>query len=81
MATDKQILHRDISRGNILIYPKVESSEDKETKVVTRQLRWHGILTDWELSKSLGGPMATRARQCERTVSHTNLPLQIESVG
>ncbi len=34
-----KIIHRDISGGNILLYKK---KGDKG---------WHGMLTDWELSK------------------------------
>ncbi|KAI0662207.1 hypothetical protein C8Q70DRAFT_963679 [Cubamyces menziesii] len=57
------ILHRDISGGNILIYPRVDEGRNGD-KVVSM----NGLLTDWELSKdikSTGQPR--RARQPERT--------------
>ncbi|KAI0631765.1 hypothetical protein C8Q77DRAFT_158474 [Trametes polyzona] len=59
-----QILHRDISGGNILIYPRttrLKSSPDK------CRVRWRGLLADWELSKPMGGDQGDRARQPERT--------------
>ncbi|KAI8974246.1 hypothetical protein BD414DRAFT_468440 [Trametes punicea] len=40
------ILHRDVSTGNILILPKIETDSTGTRKVV-----WRGLLTDWELSK------------------------------
>ncbi|RDX52928.1 hypothetical protein OH76DRAFT_1497539 [Lentinus brumalis] len=41
------IHHRDVSGGNVLIYPTVVRSEhDGKLRVV-----WKGLLTDWELSK------------------------------
>ena len=47
-----RILHCDISGGNILIYPKVRSRKcGKE-----RSLVWTGILSDWEMSKSIDDP-------------------------
>ncbi|KAI0328900.1 hypothetical protein GY45DRAFT_1337846 [Cubamyces sp. BRFM 1775] len=58
------ILHRDISGGNILIYPRVVEDKEKRRKTVALK----GILTDWELSKDVkvkGRPR--RARQPERT--------------
>ncbi|KAH9889980.1 hypothetical protein C8Q73DRAFT_146831 [Cubamyces lactineus] len=57
------ILHRDISGGNILIYPRVDD-HPTAGKVVSMI----GLLTDWELSKDVkptGQPR--RARQPERT--------------
>ncbi|KAI0742350.1 hypothetical protein C8Q80DRAFT_1108437, partial [Daedaleopsis nitida] len=53
-----QILHRDVSGGNILLYPKAE-----------RQCDWlclgtGGILTDWELAKRITDLLP---RQPERT--------------
>ncbi|PIL32462.1 hypothetical protein GSI_05164 [Ganoderma sinense ZZ0214-1] len=43
------ILHRDISSGNILIYPKIRHNENtKKCSIV-----WTGLLTDWELSRSV----------------------------
>ncbi|KAI0641684.1 hypothetical protein C8Q79DRAFT_1014110 [Trametes meyenii] len=46
-TADAQIIHRDISGGNILIYPKVIfMPKSKKYKI-----KWTGLLTDWELSK------------------------------
>ena len=60
-----QLLHRDISGGNILIYPKVIC--DKNGRHAS--LVWSGILSDWELSKPVGTQEATtRATQAERMV-------------
>ncbi|EJF59459.1 hypothetical protein DICSQDRAFT_17506, partial [Dichomitus squalens LYAD-421 SS1] len=58
-----QLLHRDISGGNILIYPKVRCDEDGQNP----SLVWSGILSDWELSKPVGvQEAASRATQAER---------------
>ncbi|KAI0739851.1 hypothetical protein C8Q80DRAFT_1200609 [Daedaleopsis nitida] len=60
LATKEDVLHRDISGGNILIYPRVICTADG-----SRWLWWKGVLTDWELSK---GITATKQpRQPERT--------------
>lgn len=67
MAWREGVLHRDVSGGNILIYPVVETTCDEESGEEIRELRWAGILTDWELSKNMDGP--TIARQPGRTVS------------
>ncbi|KAI0631747.1 hypothetical protein C8Q77DRAFT_1159493 [Trametes polyzona] len=59
-----QILHRDVSGGNILIYPRttrLKSSPDK------CRVRWRGLLADWELSKPMGGDQGDHARKPERT--------------
>ena len=55
------ILHRDITGGNILIYPKVVTKEDG-----SRRLEWTGILSDWEISKPIDAD--AKPRQPERTV-------------
>ncbi|OJT06760.1 hypothetical protein TRAPUB_2397, partial [Trametes pubescens] len=58
------IIHRDISGGNILIFPKVAHDLEAGTK----GLNWSGLLTDWELSKPLRHESGQlRARQPERT--------------
>ncbi|KAI0324334.1 hypothetical protein GY45DRAFT_427623 [Cubamyces sp. BRFM 1775] len=59
-----KIMHRDISSGNILIYPRVLFDEDTNTHDVC----WTGILADWELSKPVGTrePLL-RPRQPPRT--------------
>lgn len=70
MASQVNILHRDVSGGNILVYPTVETRVDA-SGVQTRVLTWIGILTDWELSKRLDAPLI--ARQPVRTVSDPNI--------
>ncbi|KAI0760492.1 hypothetical protein C8Q74DRAFT_1221121 [Fomes fomentarius] len=66
MASQEGVLHRDVGGGNILIYPVVETTFDEDSGEEIRELRWAGILTDWELSKNtMDGP--TIARQPERT--------------
>ncbi|KAI0663917.1 hypothetical protein C8Q70DRAFT_905386, partial [Cubamyces menziesii] len=57
----KNLIHRDISAGNVLIYPKVTQYE--HGNVVVERV---GLLADWELAESVGekeeGP-----RQPDRT--------------
>ena len=55
-------MHRDISAGNILIYPCVMYDEDAKTIMIV----WVGILGDWELAKYKS---LMKGRQPERTVS------------
>lgn len=57
-----QILHRDITDDNIVIFPKVETHDS------VRKLVWKGILADWEISKPITTVGPSRARQPERTV-------------
>ncbi|KAI0739918.1 hypothetical protein C8Q80DRAFT_1241018 [Daedaleopsis nitida] len=55
------IIHRDVSVGNILIYPKyLPSTQEGRAGMVF----WEGILCDWELGK---GITVEDARQPERT--------------
>lgn len=56
VATDPQtrLLHRDISSGNVMIYPKIKRhGAARRTSMV-----WTGILTDWELSKPVDADKA-----------------------
>ncbi|KAL7279891.1 hypothetical protein ACG7TL_006300 [Trametes sanguinea] len=58
------IMHRDISGGNILILPKFVYVQGKGSAYV----KWTGLLADWELSKPLKGQASLpRPRQPERT--------------
>ncbi|KAI9058417.1 hypothetical protein FKP32DRAFT_1606823 [Trametes sanguinea] len=58
------IMHRDISGGNILILPKAVTEEADGPSYVA----WTGLLVDWELSKPLKGHASLpRPRQPERT--------------
>ncbi|KAL7279912.1 hypothetical protein ACG7TL_006321 [Trametes sanguinea] len=58
------IMHRDISGGNILILPQAVVEEPDGTIA----MRWTGLLVDWELSKPLKGQAGLcRPRQPERT--------------
>ena len=47
-AEKANTLHRDISAGNILVFPEVALCPDGKFRVV-----WRGILVDWELSEPL----------------------------
>ncbi|CDO75312.1 hypothetical protein BN946_scf184715.g1, partial [Trametes cinnabarina] len=42
-----EIMHRDVSGGNILIYPSVEYVENEPPAMV-----WRGLLCDWEMGKT-----------------------------
>ncbi|KAI9058412.1 hypothetical protein FKP32DRAFT_1606819 [Trametes sanguinea] len=58
------IMHRDISGGNILILPQAVV-DDGDGSI---SMRWTGLLVDWELSKPLKGEAGlSRPRQPERT--------------
>ncbi|TBU23667.1 hypothetical protein BD311DRAFT_791495 [Dichomitus squalens] len=52
------IIHHDISAGNLLLYPKVEDRDGR------RVLRWVGLLTGWEFSEKIDEPRL--GRQAER---------------
>ena len=59
------VLHRDISGGNMLIFPKAMDVKGG------RCLAWTGLLCDWEMAKSTmrDTEMLMIPRQPERTVS------------
>ncbi|EIW53065.1 uncharacterized protein TRAVEDRAFT_53480 [Trametes versicolor FP-101664 SS1] len=58
-----QLLHRDISAGNVLILPRLV--KDQQGKEI---VQWRGVLTDWELAKTyLVKRSDEKARQPERT--------------
>ncbi|KAI0742355.1 hypothetical protein C8Q80DRAFT_902489 [Daedaleopsis nitida] len=59
-----QILHCDVSGGNILLYPKAERLQDAEGNVVGYAWGLGGILTDWELAKRITDLLP---KQLERT--------------
>ncbi|KAI0363443.1 hypothetical protein BV20DRAFT_975682 [Pilatotrama ljubarskyi] len=64
-VTKAQILHRDVSGGNILILPKLvyEPTTDQI------ELKWTGLLADWEMSKPMHDKEELRRpRQPPRTV-------------
>ena len=66
MALKKSnILHRDISAGNILLYPKLEEAVDNDDQVIGQAWVLGGMLTDWELAKCV---TIQYPRQPERTV-------------
>ncbi|OJT13253.1 hypothetical protein TRAPUB_10188 [Trametes pubescens] len=57
------LLHRDISTGNLLILPQVVKMSDG-----SKLVGWRGLLTDWELAKYVPKDNSKqRARQPERT--------------
>ena len=64
-VTKANVVHRDVSGGNILILPKVTYDENDGSPSVT----WKGLLADWELSKPIheAEPLL-RPRQPTRTV-------------
>ncbi|KAI9061471.1 hypothetical protein FKP32DRAFT_1594454 [Trametes sanguinea] len=57
------VMHRDISGGNILILPRARVNP----KTGQRFMKWTGLLVDWELSKPTGKPALPHPRQPERT--------------
>ncbi|CDO77506.1 hypothetical protein BN946_scf184912.g5 [Trametes cinnabarina] len=58
----KGLLHRDISAGNVLIYPKVVDVNGKVSE------QWVGLLADWELAKQVRKTDAEDVRrQLDRT--------------
>ncbi|KAI0738021.1 hypothetical protein C8Q80DRAFT_292110 [Daedaleopsis nitida] len=64
-VTKGHIYHRDISAGNVLIYPAVVLCPDGKRRVV-----WRGILTDWEMSKAIEDPNDKPSpRQPKRTAT------------
>ncbi|PIL29455.1 hypothetical protein GSI_08397 [Ganoderma sinense ZZ0214-1] len=61
------ILHRDVSVGNILIFPTVKIKVSK-TKGQSISVVWGGLLCDWELAKKCpDGHEKHKARQPHRT--------------
>ncbi|KAI0359376.1 hypothetical protein OH77DRAFT_1517852 [Trametes cingulata] len=63
-TTKAQILHRDVSGGNVLILPKV--SYDRQTEQTS--VKWRGLLADWEMSKPISDKeQVRRPRQPPRT--------------
>ncbi|OBZ73997.1 hypothetical protein A0H81_06315 [Grifola frondosa] len=50
-VTNARVLHRDISSGNMLMYPLQVTSREGVTQYV-----WTGLLNDWELSKPIAPP-------------------------
>ncbi|RPD68724.1 hypothetical protein L226DRAFT_576200 [Lentinus tigrinus ALCF2SS1-7] len=56
--TKCKYMHRDVSAGNLLIYPYVRKVDDKY------RICWRGLLADWELAKHAS---KTAAMQPQRT--------------
>ena len=62
------LLHRDVSSGNVLILPTIDIGVSK-TKGQKISVFWCGLLSDWELAKKIpDGLESPRARQPYRTV-------------
>ncbi|RDX51432.1 hypothetical protein OH76DRAFT_1401290 [Lentinus brumalis] len=62
-----KLVHRDISSGNILIFPRILWVQDPDHPEKKRlQLKWTGLLADWEMAKSTD-PQQQGQRQPERT--------------
>ncbi|KAI1784511.1 hypothetical protein LXA43DRAFT_210652 [Ganoderma leucocontextum] len=73
----RPLLHRDISSGNILIYPRVIV-----TTAGGAELQWRGILVDWEMSKPKHkGEGLRTARQPERTGTWQYLSMALLAPG
>ncbi|KAI1788199.1 hypothetical protein LXA43DRAFT_838864, partial [Ganoderma leucocontextum] len=72
------LLHRDISSGNILIYPRVTVDLNGVASV-----KWGGILADWEMSKPVHKDESEprTARQPERTGTWQYLSIALLSTG
>ncbi|KAI0641665.1 hypothetical protein C8Q79DRAFT_285489 [Trametes meyenii] len=61
---EANIMHRDVSGGNVLIYPKVEYVPETNEMRIT----WTGLLADWEMSKPVSEKVEfLRPRQPPRT--------------
>ncbi|TFK83367.1 hypothetical protein K466DRAFT_602927, partial [Polyporus arcularius HHB13444] len=61
---EKPRLHRDVSGGNVLMYPQILSSKGQY------YMKWTGLLADWEMSKPIPGKPSDGKqgpRQPERT--------------
>ena len=69
-VTKANVVHRDVSSGNILILPKVVDNKNTGKPRVA----WRGLLADWELSKPIheAEPLL-RPRQPPRTVCVASL--------
>ncbi|KAI0644187.1 hypothetical protein C8Q79DRAFT_1112190 [Trametes meyenii] len=62
--SEYKIMHRDVSAGNVLIFPVLTERDDEGKQYV----EWNGFLTDWELAKTVvEDPAQDKARQPERT--------------
>ncbi|KAI0763074.1 hypothetical protein BD413DRAFT_616528 [Trametes elegans] len=57
------VLHRDISGGNILIHPRFETDDSTSTTFILLG----GLLIDWEMAKKIVPGNRRQARQPERT--------------
>ncbi|KAI0696504.1 hypothetical protein C8T65DRAFT_583446 [Cerioporus squamosus] len=64
-TTNAKLLHRDISSGNILIYPRIVWVQEPGQKR-NLYMRFTGLLADWEMAKSTD-PQQQGQRQPERT--------------
>ncbi|KAI0660068.1 hypothetical protein C8Q70DRAFT_1132735 [Cubamyces menziesii] len=64
-VTKTNIMHRDVSGGNILIFPRPVNDPSLGSM---HMMRWGGLLVDWELSKPITQQgVSPQARQPERT--------------
>ncbi|TFK78153.1 hypothetical protein K466DRAFT_440952, partial [Polyporus arcularius HHB13444] len=51
-------MHRDVSAGNLLIYPDVRRTQEGKYRIY-----WTGILADWELAKHADKKVATQPQR------------------
>ncbi|EJF56423.1 hypothetical protein DICSQDRAFT_141278 [Dichomitus squalens LYAD-421 SS1] len=69
-----RLLHRDISGGNILIYPKVKRDSNGTNPAIV----WTGLLVDWELSKPIDDDQApSKASQAEHMGTYQFMSVNI----
>ncbi|KAI0696474.1 hypothetical protein C8T65DRAFT_583405, partial [Cerioporus squamosus] len=73
---DAKLLHRDISSGNILIYPKLMWVKDPQKKRL--QIKFTGLLADWEMAKPTD-PQQQGQRQPERTGTYQYMSVALLS--
>lgn len=66
--TKIELLHRDISPNNILIYDDPGQAPDEYGK---------GLLSDWDLARSLKEISKEQTSQTSRSVSHTVLTVEL----
>ncbi|TFK78765.1 hypothetical protein K466DRAFT_471400, partial [Polyporus arcularius HHB13444] len=56
--TKCKYMHRDVSAGNLLIYPEVRRTQEGKYRIY-----WTGILADWELAKHADKKVATQPQR------------------
>ncbi|KAH9928539.1 uncharacterized protein BXZ73DRAFT_102375 [Epithele typhae] len=70
---DCNLLHRDISAGNILLLPRLSETADGKLRIT-----WNGILTDWEMAKGIS-PIEQRQHVRTGTWAFMSVLCQIDA--